>query len=270
MKKVSVIIPAYNAENYIKKCIDSLVFQTYPNVEIVVINDGSTDNTAEILGSYDNINVIQSKQNGVSSARNKGLEAATGEYIMFLDSDDYFDTDAIEKLVNLAETHGADVVHFPLHYVSETTVSDEKFICKEDKFVAKNEFKNHIYKKILTSIQFNSVCRNFYKKELTENLRFKADMKTAEDLILNLDIFSRAKSCLFTTKVKYNYRRDTGGLTSNALKIKEKYRCNKLVEAEIKKHLDAWDCNSLYFKLLLKLRFVSIAVSKVVRILKKQ
>ena len=270
MKKVSVIVPAYNAEKYIEKCIDSLIFQTYLNIEIIVVDDGSTDKTYDILQNYKNIEIIHSKQSGVSSARNKGLDIATGDYIMFLDSDDYLDADAIETLVNLSAEYDTDIIHFPLRYVSDNNVSEEDFVHGDDKFVAKDEFQTNIYKKIFTSIQFNSVCRNFYKKELTDNVRFKTDIKTAEDLIFNLNMFTKAKNCLFTNKVKYNYCRDTEGLTGSSLKIKEKYKFNRLVSEEIKKYLDTWNCNNLYFKFLLKTRIVLITVSKIVRLIKKQ
>ena len=88
---VSVIVPIYNVENYLKKCIDSILCQTYSNLEIILVNDGSTDNSLEICNSYkdDRIIILNKENGGLSSARNSGLEVMTGEYIFFLDSDDW-------------------------------------------------------------------------------------------------------------------------------------------------------------------------------------
>ena len=115
MEKVSVILPIYNVEEYLKRSLDSAVNQTYTNLEIICVNDCSPDNSMEILKSYaakDNrIKIIERMQNGgVSAARNSGLEAATGDYIYFLDPDDWIDSDYIEKMVNVATKSGAEVV----------------------------------------------------------------------------------------------------------------------------------------------------------------
>ena len=103
-KKISVIIPVYNAEGTIKKCVQSVTNQTYTNLEIIVINDGSTDSTAlklKKIEAYDKrIKVIHIKNNGVSNARNVGLDCANGEYITFLDSDDEIDINIYEKMIN--------------------------------------------------------------------------------------------------------------------------------------------------------------------------
>ena len=102
--KVSIIVPAYNASNYIEKCIDSLLNQTLKDIEIIIVNDGSTDDTAEKLSKYeDEIKVITQKNVGVASARNKGLSVANGEYIAYVDSDDWIDSNMFELLYNKAK-----------------------------------------------------------------------------------------------------------------------------------------------------------------------
>ena len=103
MKKVSIIIPVYNVSGYIKECLDSVINQTYKNLEIIIINDNSTDNTMDIVNSYKDkrikvINLV--KNSGVSIARNKGVEISTGDYVCFLDSDDCWNLEKIEKQVN--------------------------------------------------------------------------------------------------------------------------------------------------------------------------
>ena len=97
---VSVIIPAYNAENTINKCIDSIICQSYTPIEIIVVNDGSTDSTLSVLQDYSNLKIINKKNGGASSARNVGIEAANGKYIMFIDSDDWVEPDFVAAHIN--------------------------------------------------------------------------------------------------------------------------------------------------------------------------
>ena len=113
--KVSIIIPAYNAENYIRKSLDSVVNQVYKNLEIIIVDDASTDDTKKIIKEYAEkddriIPFYQSKNKGVSSARNTGLKAATGDYIVFVDSDDELTPDAIRRMVDMADKYNSDFI----------------------------------------------------------------------------------------------------------------------------------------------------------------
>ena len=114
-KLVSVIIPAYNIEDYIGRCLDSIISQTYKNLEIIVVDDGSRDYTGEILDNYAKkdrrIKVIHKENGGVSSARNKGIEAAEGDYIGFIDGDDLIEPEMYKTLVDLLEEENADIAH---------------------------------------------------------------------------------------------------------------------------------------------------------------
>ena len=114
-KLVSVIIPAYNIEDYIGRCLDSIISQTYKNLEIIVVDDGSRDHTGEILDNYAKkdrrIKVIHKENGGVSSARNKGIEAAEGDYIGFIDGDDLIESEMYKTLVDLLEEENADIAH---------------------------------------------------------------------------------------------------------------------------------------------------------------
>ena len=114
-KLVSVIIPAYNIEDYIGRCLDSIISQTYKNLEIIVVDDGSRDYTGEILDNYAKkdrrIKVIHKENGGVSSARNKGIEAAEGDYIGFIDGDDLIEPGMYKTLVDLLEEENADIAH---------------------------------------------------------------------------------------------------------------------------------------------------------------
>lgn len=115
MLKVSVVIPVYNVEDYVEKCLDSVVNQTLDDIEIIVVNDGSTDSSKEKINKYlekypNKIKYLEKENGGLSSARNFGMPHATGKYIAFLDSDDYIEKDAYEKMYNLAEKENADMV----------------------------------------------------------------------------------------------------------------------------------------------------------------
>ncbi|MCQ2462881.1 MAG: glycosyltransferase [Clostridia bacterium] len=128
MAAVSVIIPAYNSEGFIKETLDSVLRQTLKDVEIVVVNDGSTDSTGEIIASYcekyDNIKYITQENSGVSAARNNGLMHATGEYVVFLDADDYFTDGSLEAFYGTAKSTGADCVVGRLRYFDESGMGE--------------------------------------------------------------------------------------------------------------------------------------------------
>ena len=117
MPKISVIIPIFNSGKYLNTCFDSILNQTFSDFEIVAVNDGSTDNSQEIVDSYiekfpDKIRYFHQQNAGQSAARNKGLEIATGEYVIFVDSDDYIASDTLEKIYSCAETNNSDIVCF--------------------------------------------------------------------------------------------------------------------------------------------------------------
>ena len=107
MCKVSVIVTVYNTEKYVEECIISLINQTYKNIEVILIDGGSTDKTPEICHEYEkeyeNIRVVHKENEGVSAARNRGIEEATGDYILFVDGDDWIDFDCVEKMYDVAE-----------------------------------------------------------------------------------------------------------------------------------------------------------------------
>lgn len=124
MKKVSIIVPIYNAEKTIKRCVDSLVGQSYQNLEIVLLNDGSKDQTDKIIKTYsDNrIKYISKKNTGIGSTRNLGIDSSTGDYIMFVDSDDYVELECVKKLVNKLEMDDCDLVISDYYIESSHTI----------------------------------------------------------------------------------------------------------------------------------------------------
>lgn len=176
--KVSVIVPVYNAESYLQRCIDSILNQTYTEFEIILINDGSKDNSGKICDEYaqkdTRIKVIHQKNSGVSKSRNVGLQAASGDYILFVDSDDYISPDMIEKLVQKAVVNKSDIVMcnycidkgddiFPVFmkyngaYISSQQVKDGLlYLYYTDNHIGLYSLCNKLFKKSIYSL--NDIC----------------------------------------------------------------------------------------------------------------
>lgn len=183
--KYSVIIPVYNSEKTIKRCIESLTVQNRPDVEIIIINDGSTDKTESICKSlqaeHENIIYITKENGGVSSARNSGLSVATGEYVMFVDSDDYVDNkcfDTIDKYVK----SNADFYQFGFSIVANGLVKEIRE-SSECHISTPREKEAFISKGVVTR-SINPPCAKIYKRKIIDekNLRFCEELSIGEDL----------------------------------------------------------------------------------------
>lgn len=224
MKSVSVIIPVYNVEKYLPKCLDSVVGQTYANLEIICINDGSPDSSSAILDAYakkdDRIRIINQKNQGLSGARNTGIQSATGEYTVFLDSDDWLDTDTVEHAVAVAEKHGCDVVMWGYTREFEGK-SIEKKIFDGDRFFDEAETRN-LHRRLagLTGDELANpentdalvtAWGKLYRTDIIKanSLEF-VDTKIigTEDLLFNMYYFGFAKSSTFIDKPYNHYRKD--------------------------------------------------------------
>lgn len=180
--KVSVIIPIYNIENYVVRSINSVMNQTYKNLEIICINDGSTDCSGEILEELrkqDNrIRVITQKNKGVSQARNVGLENAIGEYIYFFDGDDYIDKSLLENVTSILKNKDISMVSFGYKIVDKTKITS---ICKY-KYNKKNFSTKEFLKKMLKKDINQHICSFVIKKENLNDIYFNSELITGEDL----------------------------------------------------------------------------------------
>lgn len=244
MPKFSIIIPIYNVEKYLKKCLDSVKNQTFSDYEVIVVDDGSTDKSKSIAKKY-TINLIESNHVGVSEARNIAIKKAKGEYLVFLDSDDWWDKDLLEKL-NESSNNKPDLIRFQIR-----TVTDKNEITdyQEEPFEGKNGEEAF---KLITKFHFvDAACcyaikRSYYEKE---NFKF-AKGRIHEDygLMPLLIIKSKTVNCL--SYVGYNYFRRTGSIMTNEnydwtkKKVEDFfYHYNFLIKEINKTKLD-----SLYFK----------------------
>jgi len=264
--KISVIVPAYNCQSYIKKCIDSILRQSGVENEIVVVNDGSTDGTLGILKEYgDKIKLIDIENGGVANARNTGLKNATGDYIMFVDSDDEMGEGCIATVSQRLTENPVDILRFeylvcqngvkkkPLHYISE------------EKLVEKPDFKREIYPEFIKGMLLNSLWVHCINRRILEGITFPSNLKTAEDAFFSLNAYSRARNALFITDEFYIYNRVENSLTGGGLSLIEKYRCNFLLSFEILRHLKDWGMNSIYWKIRTLFRPVVLTIDKLKR-----
>lgn len=222
--KVSIIIPIYNAEKWIKRCINSVIKQTYPNLEIILVNDGSLDNSLQICKNFlqlDNrIKIINTNNKGVSSARNIGINYATGKYVQFVDADDYIDEHMTEILVSNIEKYNSDIVICGLNYIYKG-----KIMAKTYKYCGYFSIREFLIKNIevISDLITGSPCNKLYKLDIIRenNIHFDPSKNYAEDLIFNYDYLKKSKSVLVLLDCLYNYNK----ITINSLSKKFRENC---------------------------------------------
>lgn len=218
---ISVIIPVFNVENYLSSCIKSIQNQTIEDIEIILINDGSTDNSgiiADNLASFDaRIKVIHKQNGGPSSARNIGIQNSKGSYISFIDSDDWIEPDFLETLYSLALKNNADIVNtgITVEYLKERRVEKLKY-SKEMCLTDKSQFGTFFWELHKLKLSNYPVTRLFKKQLITENnFFFNIDVHVGEDLLFNLEAFKCANIICINNLAPYHYmKREIRTLTS--------------------------------------------------------
>lgn len=270
--KVSVIIPVYNGEKYIKECIDNLKMESYPDIEIIAVDDGSSDATPEILRGLQRgcpkLTVITQKNGGAAAARNTGLDAAVGDAVIFLDCDDKMQTDCIGALVDIMCSENADIVRFRLCYsYPDGTVRDGRAEFGEQTVTEKDGFFENVYRHMLRGVRYNHIVRTLYKRSVIDGVRFRTDLQTAEDLCFNIQAFSNAKRYVYTPDIRYYYYCSGTGLTGSALTARQKLACNAKAARALKDALKAWGADSITNRVRADLRIVRITIAKIRRAL---
>lgn len=209
--KISIIIPIYNAEKYLKKCLDSIINQSYQNIEILCINDGSIDNSLSILKEYqkkDRRIILEDIPNGgVSKARNIAIKKATGNYIMFIDSDDYIEPNMVEKMLQITQKNKVDVVR------CTNFLEDEKGkIHKIEDYLIKNEsltsmqITEQIISELINGTLLTYSCVLLIKKEtLLKTELFNEKLKIFEDRVFYLNLFFELNKIYFLNEPLYHY-----------------------------------------------------------------
>lgn len=224
---ISVIIPVYNVERYLAQCLDSVINQTYSNLEIICVNDGSVDSSLTILQQYASndarVRILEKKNAGVSGARNDGLACAQGSHIMFVDADDWIEPETCEKAIHGMVAYDADIVMWS--YVSETeSRSSQKVIFPQTTVFEEEEVKTKLHRRFIGAIGeelahpelVDSLCPawgKLYKRSLIEKSGAKfidlAEIGSYEDGFFNLEVFGEAHKAVYLAEYLYHYRRDT-------------------------------------------------------------
>ena len=220
MSKVSVIIPVYKVEKYLRKCLDSVIYQTYRDLEIIIIDDGSPDGCGAICDEYarkdDRISVIHKKNEGLCAARNDGLKLVSGKWVLFVDSDDWCELDLVQKAVKAAEEKDVDILLFnPYRNIDEDNSKEIKAFPKEFETADKSIISD--MQLLALSTVYNPMGGTWsqgfpwdklFSTDLIlgNNLKFATNVKANEDVIFNLNAFQFAKRIAYIDCTLYHYR----------------------------------------------------------------
>lgn len=256
MKKVSVIVPVYNVEHYLEKCLTSLVSQTLEKIEILVINDGSKDNSQQVIDQFqekypNKIRSFQKENGGLSDARNYGLDRANGEFIGFVDSDDYVSPMMFEEMYGLAQKYDAEMVICNLQKVDERGAVTQKLTQipnMPEKIILDENFS------VFSDLSYFA-CNKLFKKNLFKNKRFKKgihfeDIHLIPQLLLECDVLAQ------TQAYHYNYFERTDSITKThtdrgldilrAIEVVEEFFLNSKYSDRIKELENFWILQGVY------------------------
>lgn len=228
-QKVSIVVPVYNVEKYLKRCVDSLVGQSYSNIEILLVDDGSKDSSLSICRDYElkdsRIRVFHKENEGLGLTRNYGIERATGEYITFVDSDDYLTSDAVETMLEKAIATDADVVIANMFYKDEemnVAVAERLYTGADIKNVIINRMMGNCAEK-MDSLSYTATAKLFRNELFSRNnLKFPSERKLIwEDLAFSINAYPLCEKVYVLHKPVYYYCFNEGSLTHT-------YKPNKL------------------------------------------
>lgn len=216
--KLSVIVPVYNVENYLNKCVDSILRQNYKNVEIILIDDGSTDKSSMICddykNKYTNIHVIHKKNGGLSSARNAGLDVCTGDYISFIDSDDWIEQEMYNVMVNRAVDTNSDIVIAGRYRVDSNNNKVKETYMLYPELETFSNIKGLAYLMSFRGYDM-SVCDKIFSKNVIKKIRFP-EGKTCEDSFTTYKFFANANRIAYLEVPFYNYFFRDNSITRNS------------------------------------------------------
>lgn len=217
---ISVIVPIYNVEKYLQKCVDSIINQTYKNLEIILVDDGSPDNCPQMCDDYakkdSRIKVVHKENGGLSDARNAGMKVATGEYVSFIDSDDYISLDFYETLLQTMIDNDSDIVECSVvkfyenekfdEYSDDLKVTNYETVDALDGLISENPFKQHVWNKL-------------YKSSVALDIPYAVG-KLNEDEFWTYQVFGKAKKVTRIYKTMYYYFQRGSSIMGNGYNIK--------------------------------------------------
>lgn len=216
--KVSIIVPIYNAEKYLDRCMQSIYAQTLTEYEIILVNDGSKDNSLALCKEYakkdSRVCVIDKENGGAGSARNAGIEIAKGEYIAFPDADDWFEKEMYQDLYDLAKSGNFDIVFSGVNYYQQGKTGEMVYSrsasCEAVEFNTQKECRQRVMELFPTTTIFDVPWNKLYKRDLIHknNVRFR-DLRRCQDATFNLDVYHYVEKIAVMDKAYYNYMENT-------------------------------------------------------------
>ena len=216
-EKISVIVPVYNVEAYLERCVESILQQTYTHFELILINDGSTDSSGQICdhlaSQYENIKVYHIENAGVSNARNMGIQLATGSWVTFIDSDDFVTQDYLATLASAVEGLNVGFVIAPLHHIKNGIVTDLPSHSGKTELWSTEETMKELL--MTTRTSFFPVAKLF-KRDLLADEKFNTNYHLAEDALFLTELLLKTRcSCVFIDKPVYYYDHREGSATTS-------------------------------------------------------
>lgn len=252
MPKVSIIIPIYNVEKYIDKCVQSARNQTLQDVEIILVDDESPDRCPQMCDEYakkdSRIKVVHKKNGGLGFARNSGLEVATGEYVTFLDSDDFVDLNTYEELTKYLDSYNADVIYYKLNRFKDDNEVEKTQLSTKIDCIENERIKDLMLDIIASDLSISaehrincSSCTAIYRLSVLKgnNVSFHSERELiSEDLIFNIDVLKHCKKALLNNTIFYHYRLNAESLT-NTIRL-DRVEKNLELYNYINRHLTSW------------------------------
>lgn len=262
---VSVIIPVYNSEKYLEQCLNSVVSQTYQNIEIILVNDGSSDQSESICKTYaekdKRIHYIIQQNQGASAARNTGIKASTGRYILFVDADDYIAKDMVETMMNMVDEGSMAVCNYGT-FNESGILQDKLTVYHQSVYNSRKDYLADIHQ------SWGPVAK-LYDRRIIGDIRFNPKYKLAEDLLFNIEIICKNPGFQIcaTDKVLYYYRQDDQSLSHQEFKDDREFTG---IEAETeayellkKNHMEEQNTRILFNGILLYYsRYASLSEDK--------
>ena len=231
---ISIIVPIYNVEKYIRRCIDSILNQTYNNLEIILVDDGSTDNCSQICDEYaqkdSRIRVIHKENGGVSLARNVGIELSNGMWISFVDADDWLEENFVETLYEKAKERKADVVLCGYNRIVGKNIEYINFKKDESEFNS----EEYLINSLNPQTGFGFCHMKLFNKKTINNVRFNQKLQVGEDALFNEEISLNITKAIYIGKQLYNYR------------VNEKSVVRKFDANYVDKYLKAIQVNKMF------------------------
>jgi len=269
MPLISIIVPIFNAEEFLAECIESLSNQTNKNIEIILINDGSTDKSLDICHNYKEkdkrVKVIDQVNQGVSTARNRGIDAAEGTYITFVDSDDYVTKDYCEKMLKVMEEYDTDFVYFGQYSFYSNKLEKIRTRIADGLYTTSQILKLIVDDGTMSGFLLHSTCAVLYKAEILRkyNVRFDNSIHYNEDGYFNL-IYSLNSNSIYIKQSDpiYFYRVNKNSASHKILNIQEKYSTLHARIKELDKIYPQYD-----FYLQLQRRYLTLVLEEAIKMI---